>query len=113
MTPPSRTAAQSAANARAVLDRALRAGWPERTDITQAVADLRDAIEVHDLLVADRLSWESFDTGLASYAEPHAVAVDKSAEAAAELADWLTEVIEKHLSRETAEYVSGESRAAA
>ena len=114
MTPPSPAAARSAAYARAVLDRALRAGWPPGTGITQAVAGLRDAIEVHGLLVADRLSWECFDTDLASYAEPHAVAVDKSAEAAAECADWLAEVVEKHLGREAAEYISnGEQREAA
>ena len=113
MTPPSRAAALSAANARAALDRALRAGWPEGTGITQAVAELRDAIKVHDLLAADRLSWEAFDTDLASYAEPHPVAVDKSAEAAAEYADWLAEVVEKHLGREAAEYISGEEAKAA
>lgn len=116
MTPPSRAAAQSIAYARAVLARVLHTGWPEGCrDITQAVADLRDAIEVHDELAADRLSWERFDSDLASYADPQPVAVDKSAEAAAELADWLAEVIEKHMGRASAEYVSSgtERRAAA
>lgn len=116
MTPPSPAAAQAAAYARAVLARVFRSGWPEGChDITQAVADLRDAIEVHDLLAADRLSWESYDTDLAGYAEPHAVAVDKSAEAAAEHADWLAEITEKHLGRDAAEYVSNgtEQQAAA
>ena len=114
MTPPSPAAAQSADCARAVLGRVLRSGWPEGChDITQAVGDLRDAIEVHDLLAADRLSWERFDTSLAGYADPQPVAVDKSAEAAAEYADWLAEVIEKHQGREAAEYVSGEEAKAA
>ena len=114
MTPPSRAAAQSIAYARAVLARVLHTGWPEGCpDITQAVGDLRDAIEVHDELAADRLSWESYDTDLASYAEPHPVAVDKSAEAAAEYADWLAEVIKKRMGREAAEYVSGEGSVAA
>lgn len=113
MTPPSRAAAQSISYARAVLDRALRAGWPEGTGITQAVADLRDAIEVHDLLAADRLSWESYDADLRRMREPQAAAVDDSAEAAAEYADWLAEVVEKHLGREAAEYVSGEEAKAA
>lgn len=107
MTPPSPAAVRSAAYARAVLDRALRSGWPEGChDITQAASDLRDAIEVHGELAADRLSWESFDADLASYADPQPVAVDKSAEAAAEYADWLAEVIEKHQGREAAEHVS-------
>lgn len=114
MTPPSPAAARSAAYAREVLARALSAGWPEGTDITQAVAGLRDAIEVHDELAADRLSWESFDADLRCMPEPQAAAVDASAREAEELAWFLGEVVEKHMGREAAEYVSGsEAQAAA
>ena len=114
MTPPSRAAALSAANARAALDRITRAGWPAGCpDITQAVSELRDAVEVHDELAADRLHWERYDADLRSMAEPQAAAVDASAEGAAEHADWLAEVIEKHQGREAAEYVSGEETAVA
>lgn len=114
MTPPSPAAAQSADYARAVLGRVLRSGWPEGChDITQAVADLRDAIEVHDLLAADRLSWERYDADLRCMPEPHPAAVDASARDAEELAWMLTEVIEKHLGRDAAEYVSGGETAVA
>ena len=112
MTPPSRAAARSAAYARAVLDRAGTIADPCDA-ITKAADDLRDAIEIHDLLAADRLSWESYDTDLRRMREPQAAAVDDSAEAAAEYADWLAEVVEKHLGREAAEYVSGEEAKAA
>ena len=114
MTPPSRAAAQSIAYARAVLDRACHFGQPGGCpDITKAYSDLRDAIEVHDELAADRLSWESYDTDLRSAAEPQAAAVDASAKDAEELAWMLAEVAEKHLGPEAAEYVSGEETAVA
>lgn len=105
MTPPSRAAAQSISYARAVLDRAGTIADP-CGDITKAADDLRDAIEIHDELAADRLSWESYDTGLASSLNPHASAVDASAKDAEELAWMLAEVTEKHLGPGAAEYVS-------
>ena len=94
--------------ARGVLERAESLAWPDeaRPAIARAASDLRDAIDIHEMLRDRRLSWECYDTDLATWPEPHNAAVDQSAKDAEEYAWMLAEVIEKHMGRETAEYVS-------
>ena len=101
--------ARAIAYADSTLSRAASLAWPHGKpgEVAKAEEDVRDAIETHHLLKGDRLHWEAYDHELRIWPEPRNAALQVSAIAAEELADWLAEMVERHAGRDAAEYVSG------
>jgi len=84
--------------------------WGAAVEIRDACEAVREAIEIHEALRARVLGWEAYDPDLREYADPHDIAVQRSAEDAEDAAGYLAEVIGKHNGEQAASAaIKGES----
>lgn len=96
-----------AARAHRALDAALAAEWPrkrtERRVVAMAAIDLDKALDEHRALAAGLTSWEQVYPELSAAEEPHAEALDKSAEECALAVALLLMTIAAHCGTEVAD----------